>query len=49
VTDDLVYWADACTASTGTRFDGYGYLVAADGTVYFSADRDNGIYKIKPN
>jgi len=23
--------------------------VAADGTVYFSADRDSGIYKIKPN
>ena len=26
-----------------------GVAVAADGTVYFSADRDNGIYKIKPN
>ncbi len=26
-----------------------GVAVAADGTVYFSADRDNGVYKIKPN
>ena len=26
-----------------------GVAVAADGTVYFSADRDNGIYKIRPN
>ena len=26
-----------------------GVAVAADGTVYFSADRDSGIYKIKPN
>ena len=26
-----------------------GVAVAADGTVYFSADRDNGIYTIKPN
>lgn len=26
-----------------------GVAVAADGTVYFSADRDNGIYKIKPH
>jgi sugar lactone lactonase YvrE len=26
-----------------------GVAVAADGTVYFSADQDNGIYKIKPN
>lgn len=26
-----------------------GVAVAADGTVYFSADRDNGIYKISPN
>jgi glucose/arabinose dehydrogenase len=25
-----------------------GVAVAADGTVYFSADRNNGIYKIKP-
>jgi len=26
-----------------------GVAIAADGTIYFSADRDNGIYKIKPN
>ena len=31
VIDDTVYWADACTAETGTRFDGYGYFVDYDG------------------
>ncbi len=31
VINDTVYWADACTSETGTRFDGYGYFVDYNG------------------
>jgi hypothetical protein len=31
VANDTVYWADACTSETGTRFDGYGYFVDYNG------------------